>query len=283
MLARGSARRSYWFGGAILCLAVSSVAGDGQGAPPRPVPPGAAELGYTKLLIDEHPVAADISTKRNGHFKWFRNLFYSDPPAKDGDFTTTPDGILQIGPHVSMVSTPKDFSTGALPVLSGAKGFYIEYEVKISDNNPDHWPAVWALPVEHNLKKDDHYPGDPPGYERWQEIDVDEGSFGPGTTSSALSWEGIAPHYVKEQNHNNVSKTPLDRTQWHTFGASYDPVKSQVTWWLDGEKNVTATAPAVSAIAAKQHFYLIVGNQENKKKIPYLMYLRAVRAYVPAD
>jgi hypothetical protein len=261
-------------------LVALSLTAESQPAASQPIPPGAAELGYTRALINEHPVVADITTRRSGHYKWFRNLFYSDPPPKDGDFTMTADGILQIGPHVSIVSTPKDFSTGALPVLSGAKGFYIEFEVRISDNNPDHWPAVWALPVEHNTKKQDHYPGDPPGYERYLELDVDEGSFGPGTTSTAISWEGIYPHYEKKQNGNNVSKKPLDRTQWHTFGASYNPANSQVTWWLDGEKTITAPAPP---IATKQHFYLIAGNQENKKRIPYLMYLRAVRAYVPED
>jgi len=56
-----------------------------------------------------------------------------------------------------------------------------------------------------------------------------------------------------------------------------------VTWWLDGKKNVTATTPDVPAIAAQQHFYLIVGNQERKQRIPYLLYLKAVRAYVPPN
>jgi hypothetical protein len=269
--------------GALLFLAITSGRDFAQSAAPQLIPPGAAELGYTKLLIDEHPVVGDISNKQSGHSKWFRNPFYTFNPPKDGDFEMTPDGVLQIGPRVSIVSTPRDFSKGALPVLSGAKGFYIEFEVRLSDNNPDHWPAVWTLPVEHNLRQEDHYRGDPPKFERWLELDVDEGSFGPGSTTTAISWQGIYPHYHKTQNGNNVSKTPLDRTQWHTFGASYDPIKSQVTWWLDGEKTVTATTPDVPAIAAKQHFYLIVSNQERRMRIPYLMYLRAVRAYVPAN
>ena len=284
MLPASSVSRSHLLmAGTALFLVALLDSAFAQSVPLQPIPPGAAELGYTKLLIDEHPVVADISDGQSGHHKWFRNLFYTFNTPQDGDFEMTDDGVLQIGPRVSIVSTPRDFSKGALPVLSGAKGFYIEFEVKLSDNNPDHWPAVWALPVEHNLRQQDHYRGDPPKFERWLELDVDEGSFGPGTTSTAISWQGIYPHYQKTQNGNNVSKTPLDRTQWHTFGASYDPVKSQVTWWLDGKKNVTATTPDVPAIAAQQHFYLIVGNQERKQRIPYLLYLKAVRAYVPPN
>jgi hypothetical protein len=278
-----SVSKSHLMAGTVFFLVVLSFVAEAQSLPPQSIPPGAAELGYTKLVINEHPVVADISNEQHGHHKWFRNLFFSFTPPKDGDFKMTDDGVLQIGPHVSIVSTPRDFSKGALPVLSGAKGFYIEFEVKLSDNNIDHWPAVWALPVEHNLRQQDSYRGDPPKFERWMELDVDEGSFGPGSTTTAISWQGIYPHYHKQQNGNNVSKTPLDRTQWHTFGASYDPVKSQVTWWLDGKKTVTTTTPNVPAIAAEQHFYLIVSNQEKKLHIPYLMYLRAVRAYVPAD
>jgi hypothetical protein len=282
MLQRSSVGKSrLMMVGAVLFLAILSGQTPAQSVPPQSIPPGAAALAYTKLLIDEHPVVADISNQQHGHYKWFRNLFYTFTPQKDGDFELAPDGVLQIGPRVSIVSTPRDFSKGALPVLSAAKGFYIEFEVKLSDNSPDHWPAVWILPVEHNLRQQDHYRGDPPKFERWLELDVDEGSFGPGSTTTVISWQGIYPHYQKKQNGNNVSKTPLDRTQWHTFGASYDPIKSQVTWWLDGEKTVTATTPDVPTIAAKQHFYLIVSNQERKMRIPYLMYLRAVRAYVP--
>jgi hypothetical protein len=247
------------------------------------VPRGAAELGYTKLLIDEHPVAADISGDRNGHSKWFSGLFYSNKPMGRDDFKTTDDGLLQLGPGASMVSTPKDFSDGALPVLSAAKGFYIEYEVKISDNDNDHWPAVWSEPVEHNLHAQDHYPEDPAGYERWMELDVDEGGFGPGTCSTAINWEGIYPHYTKHQNGNNVSHVPLDRTQWHTYGASYDPKQKKVKWWLDGEEVVSTTTPNVPDIAAKQHYYIIIGNQTHKKRLPYMMFLRAVKAYVPDD
>jgi hypothetical protein len=267
----------------IVLLAALFGSANAQSSPSQPIPPGAAELGYTKLVINEHPVVKDISDRQSGHSKWFRNLFYTFTPPQESDFKMTDEGVLQLGPHVSIVSTPRDFSKGALPTLSGAKGFYIEFEVKLSDNSPDHWPAVWAMPVEHNLKQQDHYRGDPPKFERWLELDVDEGSFGPGSTTTSISWQGTYPHYHKQQNGNNVSKTPLDRTQWHTFGASYDPVKSQVTWWLDGQKTVSATSPYVPAVATKQHFYLIVSNQERKGHIPYLMYLRAVRAYVPPD
>ena len=82
------------------------------------------------------------------------------------------------------------------------------------------------------------------------------------------------------QNPNNVSQTPLDRSRWHTFGASYDPREQQVTWWVDGVQQMSASAPYVPEVAAKQHFYLIISNQTHGQKKPYDMLVRAVRAYV---
>ncbi len=243
-----------------------------------PVPNGAAALGYTKRVINERPVSFDLAPGRNGNYKWFRGIYYNSTQPPVTDFATV-NGLLALSLHGGMVSTPLDFTTGALPLLSGAKGFYVEYQVALSDNNADHWPAVWIEPMEHNLQKSDHYAGDPAGYERWMELDVDEGGFGPGTCSTAISWTGIYPNYVKQQNGNNVSQTSLDRTQWHTYGASYDPITSKVAWWLDGVKIVTASSPDVPAIAAQQHFYLLINNQTQGAGIPYTMYVAAVKAY----
>jgi hypothetical protein len=170
-----------------------------QSPPPQPIPPGAATLGYTRLVIDEHPAVADISDKQSGHFKWFRNPFYTFNTPQQGEFKMTDDGVLQIGPRVSIVSTPRDFSKGALPVLSGAKGFYIEFEVRLSDNNPDHWPAVWAMPVEHNLKQEDHYRPDPPKFERWLELDVDEGRPHSTAPSGTPSAQATTPSRVRSR------------------------------------------------------------------------------------
>jgi len=250
------------------------------------VPNGAAALGYTKCVFNEYPVCTDIAPGRNGNFKWFNGSYFQSGQAPVTNYTTTSGspGTLAMCLNSGMYSTPIDMSDGVLPVLPGAYGFYVEYEVKLSDNNSDHWPAVWAEAVEHCTHPfEDTYFGDPSGYERWLELDVDEGGFGPGTCSTAISWTGIWSQggYVGQQNGNNVSSQTLDRTQWHTFGASYNPITSTVTWWLDGTQIVAATSPDVPLVAAQQHFYLILGSQTHGAQTPYTMYVRAVRAYVP--
>jgi len=40
-------------------------------------------------------------------------------------------------------------------------------------------------------------------------------------------------------------------------------------------------APYVPEVAAKQHFYMILSNQTHGAKVPYDMFVTAVRAYVP--
>jgi hypothetical protein len=146
------------------------------------VPPGAAALGYTRRVICETPVAADVALGRNGNYKWFSGQWYSktNPPL---DRYETHQGVLAIKLNGNLVSTPLDFTQGALPLLPGKDGFYVEFDVRLSDNDPDHWPAVWLMPAEHDGKRD-QYQGDPPGFERFMELDVDEGGFGRGSLGS---------------------------------------------------------------------------------------------------
>ncbi len=248
------------------------------------VPPGAAAPGYTKCILSEHPTAADIAPGRTGDYKWFSGQWY-EQEGPSLDHYRTEDSVLVLSPGGDLVSTSLDFSGGRLPLLPGPEGFYVEFEVRLSTDDPDHWPAVWLMPAEHGPKQLDQYEGDPPGYERFMEFDIDEGGFGPGLTGTVHSSEGVwtqekgYPQHV--QNPNNVVNTPLDRSKVHTFGGSYDPVLGKVTWWLDGVEQMSAGAPYVPEVAAKQHFYMILSNQTHGAKKPYDMFVTAVRAYVP--
>ena len=260
-------------------LATVALAAD----PPPPVPPGAAALGYTKCLINERPTAADVAPGKTGDYKWFSGQWYSGRNAPSLDHYSTVDGVLALKLGGDLVSAPLDFSPGKLPLLPGADGFYVEFDVRLSDADPDHWPAVWLMPAEHNGKQQDHYDPDPPGYERFMEFDIDEGGFGPGLTGTVHSTEGVwqkgkgYPQHV--QNPNNVVNKPLDRSQVHTFGGSYDPRTQKVTWWLDGVEQMSATAPYVPAVAAKQHFYLILSCQTHGQKKEHTMFVSGVRAW----
>jgi hypothetical protein len=121
------------------------------------VPPGAAALGYTKRVIHETQTAADVAPGKNGNYKWFSGQWYSRT-APSLDHYTTQDGVLAPSLGGDLVSTPRDFSAGKLPLLSGADGFYVEFDVRLSDNDRDHWPAVWLMPAEHDGKRDHYEP-----------------------------------------------------------------------------------------------------------------------------
>ncbi len=245
------------------------------------VPAGAQALGYTRCLFDEKPTAEQIAPEGKGDYAWFSGQWYAKPPALD--LYSTVDGALTLKLGGDLCSAPRDFAKSKLPLLAGADGFYVEFDVKLSSDYPDHWPAVWLMPAEHNGKQEDHYEPDPPGFERFMEFDIDEGGFGPGLTGTVHSSEGIwKDGYKHVQNPNNVSKTPLDRSQKHTFGGSYDPKAGKVTWWVDGVEQMSATAPYVPAIAAKQHFYMILSCQTHGKNVPYTMTVSGVRAYAPS-
>jgi hypothetical protein len=267
-------------GTVLLLVAAEGLAA--EAAAGRKVPPGATALGYTKCVIDERPAAADVALDNKGNAKWFNGLWCT-PPEPRGKFEMV-DGVLAIHRDGVLVSAPRDFSPrGQLPLLPGKDGFYVEFDVRLSDNDHDHWPAVWLMPIEFDQKNTNHYEGDPPGRTRYMELDVDEGSMGPGMAGTVHSWiwrDGRVERH--RHNPNNCLLTPLDRAKVHTFGASYDPTKTTVTWWLDGVKQMSAAQPYCPEIAAKQHYYLIMNaNFQHKKELDYRMFVSGVRAFVP--
>ena len=202
-----------------LLASLSQAAPDGNeaasGKAGAGVPPGAAALGYTKRVINETPTVADIAPGKNGNYKWFSGQWYAQN-APSLDHYGTRSGVLALSLDGDLVSMPRDFSAGRLPLLAGKDGFYVEFDVRLSDNDRDHWPAVWLMPAEHDGKRD-HYEGDPAGVERFMELDVDEGGFGPGLAGTVHSTEGVYPKWKHIQNPNNVSSVAIDRSQKHTF------------------------------------------------------------------
>ena len=281
-------------------VALSAVFTISCGAAERPLPPGAAALGCTVKVIDEHPTAADIAPNNanNGPYKWFNGSWWSPGrPATNLYGTANGDLVIRYDAVTDksgcLIGTPRDLSKGALPWLDGNKCFYIEFDARLSDNDPNHWPALWVMPVEHSGGSGnsihDIYPGDPAGYERWMELDVDEGSLSKsgGAMCSVISWTGAwgdGKGYQRVTANNWMTGEALDRTQVHTFGASYDPFKRQVTSWVDGKKKwqTPVNSEAVPEIATRQHFYpiLSVWRQDKKPHKPYSMIVSGVRAYV---
>lgn len=248
----------------------------------RNVPAGAAALGYTTCVIDEKPQVGDIAPGKTGAYKWFSGQWYArELPPQDSYFMT--NGVLAMKQGGDLISVQRDMRPGGLlPVLPGKNGFYVEFEVSLSGNDPDYFPAVWLMPIEKNGRKEAKGPQDPQGFERYMELDVDEGGFGPGLTGTVHSWWGEWPKYGHIQSKNNVSKIPLDRTQKHVFGASYNPATGKTAWWVDGVFQMEADAPYVPEVGSLHNYYLIMGAQSHKFKKPYIMYIHSVRAFVPA-
>lgn len=266
---------------AALCLAWPSWAhaNDSLICKDAATPDGATQVGALQPLFRDCPRIADVDfTGRADGSKYYAG-FYSTKPKDSSFYEPADDGVVikrgGLLTTVKMTSYP-----GLFPLLSGARPFYIEAQVATSSNHQDNFPAVWLMPIEHNLRMEDVYEGDPKSFERWFELDIDEGGFGPGGHHTAISWSGIWPNYKKIQNPNPTSKVPLDRTQPNVFGVSYSPDTLTVRWWLNGKQVLEATQPYVPEIARRQNFYLIVSAQSHKNISDYQMKLMGVRAFV---
>jgi hypothetical protein len=246
-----------------------------------PTPPGATALGYETEAFCLLPTTADISYTSTPDTKLYSGMFYESMPP-DATHYSMVDGVLAVSLG-GLVATQRLNSTeGELPYLLAGKGFYAEFAVTLSDNDADHWPAVWLMPREHNLAQSDHLASDPPGYERWMEIDCDEGGFYSGSLHSLIDWQGIYPHYMNTTwNNYGAAPTGLDRTVEHIFGVSYNPVGQVAQYWLDGAKAFAHSTSTISTIVNTYHYYLIMNAASHSANTPYEMKIRYASAWIP--
>lgn len=266
---------------AALCLAwpAGAHASDALICKDAGTPPGATEVGALQPLFRDCPRVDDVdfTGRADGH-KYYNGLYFT-PPKDKSLYGQADDGVVMQRGGV-MATAKMTSQAGQFPLLSGTRPFYIEAQVATSSNHRDNFPAIWLMPIEHNRRMEDVYEPDPKGFERWFELDIDEGGFGPGGHHTAIAWSGIWPNYTKIQNPNATSKIPLDRTRPNVFGVSYSPDSLTVRWWLNGKQVLEASHPHVPEIARRQNFYLIVSAQSHKNISHYQMKLMGVRAFV---
>ena len=255
------------------------------------IPTPAQDLGFTQCVIDSSPTLASVSLDGTGTAEWYNGIQWQPVKPSATLYTNAANGQLLVNLGASMATVDNNMQPGKWPLLSGAKGFYVEFSIAHSNQHPDHWSAVWLLPREHDLALEDYYPeiDSTPNFERWLELDVDESGFTPltsgvartGFKGTALSWSGIFPQYQNQQSTPNWYVPPLDRTKLNTFAATFEPDLLRITWYLNGAQQYQALSPSVSDIALRQNFYLIVSASTHGANVPYGVRVARVRAYVP--
>ena len=246
-------------------------------------PPGAQALGYTKQLFCVMPSMSDISVSDGTVSKLYSGNWYANAPTPLSKYSMN-GSTLVIDSGGGVMTETRASGPGALPLLLASAGFYVEFSESLSDNDPDHFPAVWMMPQEHNLKHADHLDSDPPGYERWMELDIDEGGYNAGHHGAMINWYGKYPNYQHDTRGNDPSSTfGMDRTKAHVFGLSYDPKGKQVTWWVDGQNTGSQSTADVPAIVNTHHYFLIMGGQNHGANKPYKMYLHYFSAWSGQD
>ena len=247
----------------------------------RPNPPAASQLNLTNKLYDLCPTVADVSFDPLKNSKLYNGVWWKKFSPADKALYRDHDNALEfdLGIDIGSVS-PVTMKPGSIPLLSGAKPFYIEFEYKTLTYDADNFPAVWLMPIEHDKQMGDHYLGDPPKYERWQEIDVDEGGYAPGPMGTSIAWSDAWPNYKKVRSNPDLHNAPIDRTAVHRYAAAYDPEALTVTYYYDDQIQYVSKSPSVNEIVRKQHFYFIFSAQTKGKNVGYKMDLTRVRAFV---
>lgn len=266
---------SAWVSALIAALPMlgTPMAADSDACAHLETPPGARSMGYVRQVFCVAPTTADISADDGISSKLYSGKWYDRNPASLSLYSMSGNTLVLSNGAALMTETRKS-SPGALPLLPAAAGFYVEFAERLSDNDPDHFPAVWLMPQEHNAAQSDHMAGDPAGLEHWMELDVDEGGYNTGHLGTMISWSGTSPNF----KHDNKAVAPsstfgMDRTQVHVFGLSYDPAGKLVTWWVDGISVGSVSTAGIPTIVNSHHYYLLINNQNHGLNHPYKMYI----------
>lgn len=240
-----------------------------NGSNPAKPPPQAAEVGYTKNTFASHLSEAEIDFTDSGRagFRWYvRNPFggTSSDPKKLMIFE--PDGSLTIT-WGSIWTAATKYSPGnwAAGVAFGGGG-YFEAELKF---NPDEilstksnwWPSFWSVALEHLARMEgEQWPGMPPGYAHFTEIDFFEfsGWWKPPAkccyAGTVNDWYGIWNETCQKgfcvRNNNLSGKTKFknflisfppetDFSKYHRYGVLWvpatDTTPGYIQYYFDGK------------------------------------------------
>jgi hypothetical protein len=244
------------------------------------LPVGATALGYTRQVFYDQPQLSEVSaTDTDTTSKWYPGSFGS-PTSQNlvtRELLSTVGSELAIGLGGGVSSETHLSQPGALPFLSGGNGFYIEFGMRLSTNDPDHFAGLYLETVEHNLAKSDHLSTDPAGYERWTELDVSETGYGPGSLATVINWWGTYPLYSHLTMNNYGHDTALDYTVEHRYGMSYDPATNVLQWYIDDVPTWKTSPP--NSVIKDFHYYAVMEAGTHGAHKPYQMFIRYVTAY----
>jgi len=245
------------------------------------LPAGATALGYTSQVFYDEPNLTEVSTTdTDSTSKWYPGSFSNQLAHNlaSRELLSMHDSELAIPLGSGIDGETHASKAGALPLLSGAKGFYVEIAMHLSSNDDDHFVGLFLQTAEHDIAKTDHYSPDPLKFERWTEIDIAESGYGPGVLQSVMNWSGYFPHYDPKVRNNYGLQSPLDWTVEHRYGVSYDPIENLVQWYVDDVPTYSISPPPNSVIT-KDHFYVVLEASSHGAQTPYDMYVRYVTAY----
>jgi hypothetical protein len=177
-----------------------------QGTPP--IPPGAAELGYTQNLYTVFPAEAEIAYSPDVKARIYSGFGPSSIHPTSAAYTTDENGQLQLiypegGEDRGLFCTQNALNSqqlagnlGTLPYALAGRGLYTECAFTIpTPGDVDHFNAFFVMPQQHNTIQLDSNPAFPNNYEQWHELDVNENGHGTdqgGAYRGAyLQWAGV--------------------------------------------------------------------------------------------
>jgi Calx-beta domain len=234
------------------------------------LPDGAVALGYYNQLFYDQPTLSEVSTSMTDTTaKWYSGATTVGLLSMQGSELAIPLG----GGVISQAHRGKQ---GALPFLSGAQGFYVEFAMRLSTNNGDHFEGLFLETAEHTMGLD-HLSTDPAGFERWTEIDVSESGYDDGSLASVLQWSGTSPNFIPKIKNSWGTDAPLDFTKEHIYGISYDPINNVLQWYIDNVP--TWRFIPTGSVIKDFHYFLVMESSSHRLHTPYDMYIRYVAAY----
>jgi hypothetical protein len=223
------------------------------------LPPQAKAAGYKNRIFFDDFLSTDtidMNHSMTGDFKWYRAqwFFHGNDPLPLADFSVN-NSVLTIGSTKNLVTafdTDPQMPDNFHGTVFGGGGYFearFKYDPALGGG-----PNFYGMSIEHiadgsQWNNNDsvslgHWPGQPPHYGHWIEMDIFE-TLGNNPTAYHVhlhDWSGYAGSPVDIWNFDNYwcNADLSDPNQFHTYGALWVPqvgtTPGKVEFYFDNVK-----------------------------------------------
>jgi hypothetical protein len=239
-------------------------------APPQATSAGRGRLIFNENFANFHIRPDGVTYTGDNGVVWANNIgFYNPSPANliawnEPGVLTLSSGQGSAGVlNTHLRNWPRGNERGSTLFHFG----YFEASMRLAGAHPppDNWASFWLFSAEHQEVAKN--PAE------WSEIDIFESGFYPAYSAVVHDWHFNGQAYESPQQVPGYSgwhrlSQDIDLTQWHTYGALWEPGK--ISYYLDDKLVQTSVTNKINDMQPCSIILSVNGNNKSQAQFRWV-------------